>query len=84
MRVHHQSRIDSAMEAVINTAIGFVVSLITWHFVALGFGIPMPLITNLQITAIFTIVSILRQYVLRRIFDGRSPWTALKSGLSLS
>lgn len=77
-RRHTQSRIDSFMEAVTNTAIGFVVSMITWHYVAIAFGIPMPLSTNLMITAIFTVVSIVRQYVLRRLFDGRSPWQAIK------
>lgn len=73
-----QLKIDSLMESVVNTTIGFVLSMVTWHFVALAFGIPMGLSTNLQITGIFTIVSIARQYVLRRAFDGRSPWTAIK------
>lgn len=75
---HTQLRLDSLMESVTNTAIGFVVSLITWAILARAYGIPMPWSTNLQITAIFTVVSILRQYVLRRVFDGRSPWAALK------
>jgi hypothetical protein len=74
-----QARIDSFMEAVTNTSIGFIVSMLTWHFVAMGFGIPMPLAENLKITAIFTVVSIARQYVLRRVFDGRTPWAALKA-----
>lgn len=76
-----QHRIDSFMEAITNTAIGFIVSLVTWHFVAQGFGIPMPLSTNLQITAIFTVVSIVRQYVLRRLFDGRTVWQSIKQGV---
>ena len=73
-----QSRTDSLMEATTNTAIGFVLSMITWHFVALAFSIPMPLEKNLQITGIFTVVSLTRAYVLRRLFDGRSVWQALK------
>lgn len=77
-----QSRIDSAMETVTNTAIGFILSLITWHFVAMAFGIPMPLDTNLAITAIFTVVSLARQYVLRRAFNGRSVWAALKGAFA--
>jgi len=75
---HTQARIDSFMEAVTNTTIGFVVSLVTWIIVARWFGIPMSFTTNLQITAVFTVVSVARQYVLRRMFDGRSPWRALK------
>lgn len=77
-RTHNQSRIDSLMEALTNTAIGFLVSLVTWIVVARIYGIPMSAGTSLSITAIFTVVSVLRQYVLRRIFDGRSPWQALK------
>lgn len=73
-----QSRVDSAMEAVTNTAIGFGISLLTWTVVAWGYGIPMTWSTNLSITAIFTVVSIARQYVLRRLFNSRSPWAALK------
>lgn len=33
-------------------------------------------------TGIFTVVSVLRQYVLRRVFDGRSPWQAIKGCVS--
>ena len=77
-----QSRVDSAMEAVTNTAIGFALSLITWAIVAHAFGIPMTWGTNLQITAIFTAVSIARQYVLRRAFNGRTVWQSIKGRLA--
>jgi hypothetical protein len=66
------------MEAVTNTAIGFIVSLATWQAVAAAFGIPMPIGENLKITAIFTVVSVARQYILRRSFDGRTPWQAIR------
>jgi len=74
-----QTRLDSFMESITNTAIGFFVSLITWIAVARAYGIPMTWGTNLSITAIFTVVSILRQYVLRRAFNGRTPWATLSS-----
>lgn len=77
----HQSRIDSFMESITNTAIGFGVSLVTWIFVAKAYGIPMTWTTNLSITGIFTVVSIIRQYVLRRLFNGRSPWESLKTAI---
>lgn len=67
------------MEAVCNTAVGFVVSLLTWAVVAWAFGIPMTWAKNLAITAIFTLVSIARSYALRRLFNGRSIWTSLKT-----
>jgi len=81
-RIHTQSRIDSFAEAVTNTAIGFLVSLVTWIVVARMYGIPMSASTSLSITAIFTVVSVARQYVLRRLFDGRSPWQAIKACMS--
>jgi hypothetical protein len=71
------------MEAVTNTAIGFIISLVTWQAVAALFGIPMPIGENLQITAIFTVVSVARQYILRRTFDGRTPWQALRKALNV-
>lgn len=64
-----QSRRGSFLEACLNTASGFVVSLIVWHFVAAAYGIPMSIETNLQITGIFTVVSIARSYLWRRAFN---------------
>ena len=74
-----QSRIDSFMEAATNTAIGFIVSLATWVAVAWAYDIPMTWSTNFQITGIFTVVSIIRGYALRRLFNGRSVWAAITS-----
>lgn len=78
MRRHSQTRVDSFMESVVNTTIGFVLSFVVWGLVAWMYGIPMPWRTNLQITGIFTIVSVSRQYIIRRVFDGRTPWLAIK------
>ena len=64
-----QSRKHSLFESLVNTAIGFLVSMLTWVIVARLYGIPMTWADNLGITAIFTVVSIARQYVLRRIFN---------------
>lgn len=72
-----QSRIDSFMEAVCNTFIGFWVSLLTWIVVAWAMEIPVTWGQNLLITGIFTIVSIIRSYVLRRLFNGKSIWLTL-------
>lgn len=75
---HTQSRIDSLAESLTNTAIGFAISLVTWIILSRAYGIPMSWSVNVQITLWFTVVSIARQYVLRRVFDGRSPWQSLK------
>jgi hypothetical protein len=64
-----QSRLESLIEASLNTATGFVVSLILWHWVCKWYDIPMPISTNLEITGIFTVVSVARSYIWRRFFN---------------
>ncbi len=66
-----QSRTVSAIEAFLNIGSGFLLSIVVWQIVAFGFGIPMPITTNLQITSIFTVVSLLRSYFWRRLFATR-------------
>lgn len=64
-----QSRLGSFTESCLNTASGFVVSLLVWQWlVAPLFGLPIDWAMNFGITAIFTIVSVLRGYVWRRVF----------------
>jgi hypothetical protein len=41
-------------------------------------NIPVTWSQNLIITGIFTVVSVARGYILRRIFDGRTIWQELK------
>lgn len=79
---HTQSRIDSFCEALTNTAIGFLVSLVTWVVLSTAYGIEMTWTTNLQITGWFTVVSVARQYVLRRLFNGKTVWQAIKGCVS--
>lgn len=65
-----QSKLESLIEASLNTASGFVVSLIVWQFlVAPMFGLPVNWAMNFGITIIFTVVSILRSYIWRRFFN---------------
>lgn len=66
-----QTRRGSLVEACINTAIGFLITLALSPIVYPLFGHAFTLAQNLGITAIFTIVSILRGYVLRRWFNDR-------------
>lgn len=74
-----QSRVDSFMEAVTNTAIGLVVSTAANFFVIPAvLGVHMTHGQNLALAAIFTVISIVRSYVLRRLFNGRSVWQALR------
>ena len=67
----NQTRLGSLIEAVINVAIGFIVSLILTAVVLPAYGHAVTFAENLQITAIFTVASIARSYCVRRWFNAR-------------
>jgi len=66
-----QSRLTSIVEVCLNVGSGFVLAFIVWQGLAWWYVIDMPLTRNLQITTIFTVLSIARGYVWRRIFNRR-------------
>lgn len=65
-----QTKLESMIEATLNTASGFFVSLLVWQFaVAPAFGFEVSWHSNFIITGIFTGVSVLRSYLWRRFFN---------------
>jgi predicted DNA-binding transcriptional regulator len=65
-----QSKRESLVEACINTASAFFLSLLIWQYlVAPLYGFRVSWQDNFGITTIFTIASILRGYVWRRVFN---------------
>jgi len=64
-----QSKLYSFIEALINVAIGYVIALASQIVVFPYFGIHIPLRSNIFIGGIFTVVSIIRSYTLRRFFN---------------
>ena len=64
-----QSKKGSFAESVISTAVGMFISLITQLTVFPLYGIKIAFHQNLQILFIFTVISIARQYILRRVFN---------------
>jgi hypothetical protein len=64
-----QSKRASATEALISTGVGLLLSLSTQLLIFPLYGIEIKFHQNLQILAIFTFISIARQYVLRRVFN---------------
>lgn len=70
MRHRGQSKTASLIEATINVASGFLVSLAVWTLVVVPvWNLPVGMAENLQITVLFTVVSVLRSYIWRRIFN---------------
>lgn len=74
----NQSRTDSAIEVAVNILIGAVVSLGAQAVIFPLAGIHVGAGTHLWIVAAFTIVSVARQYVIRRLFNGKSPYRWFK------
>jgi hypothetical protein len=64
-----QSRRHSVTEAVTNVLVGFMVALAVQIAIYPVFGLAVTLLQNLEIAAIFTFVSLLRSYCLRRGFN---------------
>ena len=64
-----QTKIASFIESCASIAAGFVISLLVWLFIIKTiYDIEVTILQNLEITAIFTIFSIARSYVVRRLF----------------
>ena len=64
-----QSRRDSAIEAMVNILVGFVVSVLITAVLLPGMGHAVTLADNLLMTSVFTVASLLRSYGLRRAFN---------------
>jgi len=64
-----QSRTMSLVEAVTNVLVGYGVAVATQWAVFPLFGLHATLQENLAIGLIFTIVSLVRSYLLRRAFE---------------
>lgn len=59
----------SLLESLINVAVGYGVAVSAQVLVFPLFGLEVSLVDNLVIGAIFTGISIVRSYTLRRVFE---------------
>lgn len=64
-----QSKKQSFLEAITNTAVGFIISLAATFVIFPVVGVQSTGLKNIVITLFFTVISILRGYVLRRFFN---------------
>jgi hypothetical protein len=83
-----QSRWMSLVESVANVLVGYIVAVTTQYLVFPLFGLHATLSQNLMIGLIFTGVSLVRSYLLRRAFEARrlkADWlTQAKSSSSMA
>lgn len=64
-----QSKQKSLLEAIVNTFVGFIVTLISNPFIYWICDIKINFPQMTMVTLLFTIVSIIRNYVIRRWFN---------------
>lgn len=64
-----QSKKNSIIEVIINVGSGFFTGVLIQIIIFPWFGLSTNLLENMLITFIFTVVSILRGYTVRRIFN---------------
>ena len=65
-----QSRLLSAIESFTNTLVGYATAIVTQLIVFPLFGIHIEFHQNLMIGACFTVISLIRGYIIRRFFNG--------------
>ena len=71
-----QPRIWSLIEVILNTIVGFVVAMLAQALVFPLNGFKSTAAENFQIAAFFTVISILRSYWMRRLFNKFHGWQA--------
>lgn len=75
-----QRQSHSIAETASSTAIGYIINVTAQHFIFPLLGIHISTATNLTIGAIFTIISVARGYILRRVFNYvHVHWDEIKS-----
>lgn len=72
-----QTRLESFIEGVLNTVVGYCIAIISQIIIFPWFDINVPLSTNLWMGAWFTAISLVRSYVIRRWFNLRLRAAAL-------
>ena len=65
----HQSRRMSLVEAVANVVVGYLLALATQIVVFPLFGVHISMADDFAIGGIFALISLLRGFMLRRIFE---------------
>ena len=66
-----QTRKQSFIEANVNTFFGFLISYVTLLILNSVYGMDLSMMDSLEVTLVFTIVSVGRNFMIRRWFNDR-------------
>ena len=73
-----QSRKKSTLESIANIIAGVIINVVMLNVICTAFGLNYGQDFVLFNTVIFTIMSFLRSYTIRRIFNRMDKWKRLK------
>lgn len=66
-----QSKKQSLLESLTSTTIGIIIGIVLNLTILPIFGYPVSVVDSLWISVIFTVVSIIRSYIIRRWFNSK-------------
>ena len=66
-----QSKKQSLIESLTSTTIGIIIGIVLNLTILPIFGYPVSVVDSLWISLIFTAISVVRSYVVRRIFNSK-------------
>lgn len=64
-----QTRISALAESVFSTLVGLLIAMVMMHVIAWFYGIPLTVRDNFTLTFWMTVLSVVRQYVIRRMWE---------------
>lgn len=66
-----QTKRDSLIESIVNILVGYVLATVSQIIIFRHMGLNVPIHSNLVVSNWLTVVSIVRSYLIRRVFNGR-------------
>lgn len=80
--LHRQGWKGSMLESVFNVGLGFGIALAAWHWLVrpLIHGGVLSVDSSFWITCIFTVISLLRGFVVRRLSVALGDWRERRAG----
>lgn len=64
-----QSRAGSLFEAIANAVIGMAIAFVSQEIIFTWYGVSLSASSNFQMVCLFTAISLVRSFLLRRLFN---------------
>ncbi len=68
-QVKRQSKLASAVEAVVNTLVGLLIAFVAQWIICWVYDIPLSASDNFTIVMWMTVISVIRSYIIRRAWN---------------